>query len=113
MYSLSMVIVEVRLLSGSCPGPDCFRFQLMTGERPFSKYSDSNVTIMVPKGKRPSKPLHFDVPGMSPAVWKIAERCWHEKPKERPEVNVVLGHLENLANPGVCTHEPEECSYHN
>ena len=108
VYSLSMVIVEV------CPfskiiirlSSDCFRLQLATGKAPFPEYTDTSVTVMVSKGKRPPKPLRFDAPGMSPAIWKIAKKCWHEKAKERPEVNVVLKHLENLVNPGpgVCTH---------
>ena len=104
-----MVIVAVRLVPESMtrPGSDYLHFQLATGKMPFPSYSEARVSIMLSRGKRPPKPLHFDAPGMSPAVWKIAEKCWHEKAKERPEVNVVLKHLENLAMPGVCTYELE------
>ena len=42
---------------------------------------------------------------MTPAVWKIAEKCWHQEAKKRPEVNAVLQHLEDLANPGTCAHK--------
>ena len=105
-----MVVVAVRLVPESMarPGSDYFHFQLVTGKRPFPSHdNDLNVLIMLSRGKRPPKPLRFDAPGMSPAVWKIAEKCWHEKAKERPEVNVVLKDLENLAKPGVCTYELE------
>jgi hypothetical protein len=110
-----MVIVAVRLVSESTtrPGSDYFRSQLAAGERPFPEFTDHNVVFLILKGKRPPKPHHFDAPGMTLAVWKIAEKCWHEKAKERPDVNGILKHLENLANPGVCTHEPEGCFYYN
>jgi serine/threonine protein kinase len=108
VYSLSMVIVEARLLSGSVirSSSDRSRLQLATGEMPFPEFTDPNVTILIARGKRPPKPRNFDAPGITPAVWKIARKCWHEKAKERPEVNVVLKHLENLASPG-----PGMCTY--
>jgi serine/threonine protein kinase len=113
IYSLSMVIVEVRLFSESIirPGLDCFCFQLATGRMPFPELTDPMVIIVTSKGERPLKPPHFDTPGMTPAIWEIAEKCWHRKAKKRPEANAVLKHLEKLADPGVCTHELEACSY--
>ena len=76
---------------------------------PFPESTDLNVTILISEGKRPSKPRRFDAPGMTPAIWKIAEKCWHENAKKRPEVNVVLRRLENLANTGVCARETYSC----
>ena len=67
--------------------------------------SDYKVVRLVSKGKRPSKPDHFDVIGMTPAVWKIAEKCWRQKPKQRLEVSAVLKHLEDLAKPCMYTRE--------
>jgi len=72
---------------------------------PFPDYTDHNVAIIIAKGKRPQKPTRFEAPGITPAVWKIAEKCWHQKAKERPEAKVVLQCLEDLANTGKCTHE--------
>jgi hypothetical protein len=107
-----MIIVTVRLVSESVvrPSPDCFRFQLVTRGLPFLGLTHEQVLVAVPMGRRPLDPYLIRAPGMSPAVWKIAERCWHEKARERPEVNVILKNLENLANPGpgVCT---RMCSY--
>ena len=113
VYSLSMVIVEARLL------PECmirsdsnyFCFQLATGKVPFPEIGDHGVTNKVLKGKRPSKPHRFDTIGITPAVWKIAEKCWHQKMRERPEIKVILQRLEDLQvpNAGMCAHKA--CSY--
>ena len=69
---------------------------------PFPDKTDANVTILVFRGERPPKPRRFEAPGITPAVWKVAEKCWREKVKERPEVNTVLQDLENIANTGGC-----------
>ena len=76
---------------------------------PLPEYTDHSIAIMIMKGKRPPKPARFEAPGITPAVWKIAKKCWHQKAKERPEAKVVLQCLENLANPGECTHKT--CPY--
>ena len=80
---------------------------------PFSDFTDPNVTVMISKGKRPPMPRRFDAPGISKAVWKVAKKCWHDRARERPEVNEVLQNLENILNSGVyahkmCTHESSE-----
>ena len=53
---------------------------------------------MIFEGKRPRKPRDFDTLGVSPAVWEIAERCWHEDPDKRPEAKAVLRDLGEIAN---------------
>jgi len=92
------------------PGSDPFRLQLTTGKMPFSEYTDHNVIIMVSRGKRPPTPDSFGAPGMTPAVWKIAKKCWNEKAKERLETSVVLQSLENIPKTGGCTHQLCSCS---
>ena len=96
-----MVIVEVRLFSKimSRPGSDCFCFQLATGKMPFPEFNEIGAKEKVLRGKRPPKPRSFDAVGITPAVWNIAKKCWHQKAKERLKVNAVLEYLENLANP--------------
>ena len=91
------------------PGSDRPRFQLVTGKMPFPEFTDDIVTIMISKGKRPPKPRRFDAPGITPGVWKVAKKCWHEKAKERPEVDAVLQYLESIANTGGCAHEACSC----
>ena len=91
------------------PGSNRLHFQLATGKMPFPGSTDANVTILVFQGKRPPKPRRFEIPGVTPAVWKIAEKCWREKAKDRPEVNTVLQGLETIAHTGGCTHSACIC----
>ena len=111
MYSLSMVIVEVCIPCGSMeyPGSDRFPLQLATGHMPFPDHTDHNVTLMISKGKRPSKPSRFEAPGMTAGVWKIAKKCWSEKAKERLEADAVLQRLQSVNKNGGCTHEACSC----
>lgn len=111
VYSLSMVIVEVQSFESmirSAADGSCF--QLATGRMPFPDFTDSNVTVLISKGKRPSKPRRFEALGMTPGVWKVAKKCWNDKAKERPEVNDVLQNLQKIAKIGVCTHDACSCS---
>jgi len=111
VYSLAMVIVEVRFPCGSTgyPGSDHFSLQLATGKMPFPDYTDHNVAIIISKGKRPPKPTRFEAPGITSGVWKIAKQCWHEKEKERLEAKAVLQFLENLFHSGGCTRNACSC----
>ena len=60
----------------------------------------------------PLFPRNFGAPGtLTPGVWAIAERGWHQKPERRPEVKTVLQNLENIANPGGCTHTTSVLPY--
>jgi len=106
-----MVIVEVCLPCGGAgyPGSDHFPLQLATGKMPFPDYTDHNVAIIISKGKRPSKPIRFEAPGITAGVWKIAKQCWDEKEKERPEARAVLQFLENLFHSGRCTRNACSC----
>ena len=62
---------------------------------------------MVLQGKRPPEPepRHFETLQTTPAVWKLAEQCWHQNANERPEANAILECLENPADLGACAHE--------
>ena len=74
----------------------------MTGKLPFPEARDTDILPMVSKGKRPQKPRDFDAPGTSKAVWKVAEKCWHNDVGKRPEVKEVLQRLDNIDDPGEC-----------
>jgi len=99
---LSMVIVEVCPIykSAMCPGSDRSRFQLITGEAPFLEYSEATTYLRVLKGKWPAKPRSIVAPGMTPAVWKIANKCWNGEPKERPAADTILCYLEDIVHRG-------------
>ena len=102
MYSLSMIIVEVRVLWGVCyHWSQFFPFQLATGKLPFPEFaSPYHVHSLVLQGERPSKPHRIEAPGFTPEVWRVAEMCWHEKPNKRPTVHTVLRYLEDIVNAG-------------
>ena len=72
---------------------------------PFPNYTDGNVSVMVLRGIRPEKPRRFDAAGITPAVWKVAKKCWHEKANRRPEVKEVLENLQKIANSGERAHK--------
>ena len=76
---------------------------------PFPDFTDPNVTVMISRGKRPPTPRRFDAPGTSKAVWKVAKKCWHERARDRPEIDEVLHDLEKVLNPGVCTRKACTC----
>ena len=77
--------------------------QLATEKVPFPELSMSHVYGAVLKKKRPLKPARFKAPGITPRVWKLAKKCWHQKPEKRPEANAVLQDLETLLQSNVCT----------
>ena len=79
----------------------------MTGKIPFPDLTDPNVIFPIIKGKRPQRPRNFDAPGITPGVWVVAKKCWHDRAKQRPEVKTVLQDLENIANAGECA--PRAC----
>lgn len=92
-------------MTTASPGSDPFCLKLVTGKVPFAEYTDQNVIVMIAKGKRPSRPHSFDAPGITPEVWKVAQKCWNGKVGERPEISTVLEMLEPLEKSGVCTDE--------
>ena len=65
---------------------------------PFSGYTDRDVTVMVSRGERPSKPRRFEAPGITPEVWSIAERCWHKRAEKRPSSEAVLRNLQQITS---------------
>lgn len=85
-------------------GSDRFILQLATGKVPFSSEgADHQIVPKILKGRRPSKPARFEAPGMTAAVWKIAEKCWSKEPEERLKANAVLQRLQGLDDTGECT----------
>lgn len=100
-----MVIVEVylSLKHTTFLDPDKFSLQLATGQIPFSDLASCNVADVVLRGERPQMPHHFDAPGITPEVWMSAEKCWHRRAEERPEIEAVLQDLQKVAKQGEYT----------
>ncbi|KAG8899837.1 hypothetical protein FRB99_006413 [Tulasnella sp. 403] len=72
-------------------------YQILSGKTPYHD-SPSEAAIagaVLIKNKRPPHDPPFDPRnGMSfELFWEIAERCWKEKPDERPSMADVFGHL--------------------
>jgi len=76
---------------------DHLYFQLATGEKPYPELPENGIGHKVRKGRRPLKPYSVEAPGMTRAIWKIAEQCWHKNANSRPEAITVLLGLEKPA----------------
>ena len=85
------------------PDTDRVHRKLATGEVPFHDSENPAVVVMISKGRRPQKPAQFDAPGITPAVWRVAKKCWHDRAKERPGTKEVIQELKEIASPGMCT----------
>ena len=79
-YALGMVILEV--LSGQPPFP-----------------SDSVWVVMgkVTKGKHPGRPRGSERVWFTDDLWEMLKQCWSPQPKDRPNVQAVLGCLERVS----------------
>jgi hypothetical protein len=82
------------------PHPDIFYLQLATGQVPFYGSPNQNVLTMVTSGKRPQRPRRFNAPGITSAVWTVADKCWNQEAEERPDVRIVVDALKQIASAG-------------
>ncbi|KAJ8085076.1 serine/threonine protein kinase, AGC [Marasmius tenuissimus] len=104
VYAFACTVLEVRPLSYSHA---CLAYELVeqviTGKPPFAELTDPTVMyeVMV-NNARPSRPS----PGnywCPDNVWTLVERCWAQRPQDRPtasEVHEFLSKLVNLRNSG-------------
>ena len=79
---------------------------MFTGRAPFAATPDLSVTLTILKGLRPQKPDPIRIAGLTPAVWKIAQECWHKRAARRPGTVNILERLEAIAGSGVETVTP-------
>ena len=76
-YALGMVVLEV-----------------LTGQAPFPRHTGLTVMRKVVDGERPERPQGSEAAWFADDLWGMLEECWSPKPKLRPTVEAVLGHLE-------------------
>lgn len=69
--------------------------QVFTDAIPFGNGSFVMAMLAIMHGTRPPRPTH---PAFTESLWKLMQRCWHQDPRERPEVSEVL---EVLLTPSV------------
>ena len=69
-YALGMVILEV-----------------LSGQKPFTRYQNLTVMRRVMEGERPERPCGV---WFTDDLWRTLELCWSPLPQERPPVDVIL-----------------------
>ena len=73
---------------------DCFAlgmviYEIISGNLPFHKYTDIQVSLKVVKGEQPHRGVKF-----TEDLWKMLKRCWVVPPGSRPGIEDVLQCLE-------------------
>ncbi|KAF9645426.1 kinase-like protein [Thelephora ganbajun] len=82
-YTLGMVIYEV-----------------LSGQVPFATIrSDDLVPQELFNRRRPSRPQGMEGAWFTDGLWEMLERCWRDRPSDRPGLDVVLRCLEDAARP--------------
>lgn len=75
---------------------DIFAFAMLcievfTGELPFGDVRHETAILMIVRGQRPEKPADAeDRLGLTPEMWKFIQKCWHQHPTKRPDINTVV-----------------------
>lgn len=73
---------------------DIFAFAMLvievfTGELPFGDIRHETAILMIARGHRPEKPHNGESRGLTPEIWKYTQRCWHQNPAKRPDIDAV------------------------
>ena len=94
VYGIGMVIFQVR---------EKYKYrwylllihllQVLTGEIPFGRIRQTELTFSVVQGLRPDKPANASAIGLSEPLWNFVQRCWDQDRDSRPRVTDVVKHL--------------------
>ena len=84
-YALGMVILEV-----------------LTGKVPFQRCGSLVVMRKIYEGQNPDRPKGPEAVWITDDLWRMVEKCWFRRPKQRPTVGDVLECLEQ----GLATWKP-------
>ena len=63
--------------------------EIFTGELPFGDVTHETAILMIARGQRPEKPHDVESLGLTPGMWKFNQKCWHQNPSKRPDINSV------------------------
>ena len=67
--------------------------KVFTGEVPFGK-NDWLATITgIMSGEQPRRPNHSD---FTESLWALTQKCWSQKPQDRPNTKEVIKVLKEL-----------------
>ncbi|KAF9789222.1 kinase-like domain-containing protein [Thelephora terrestris] len=72
-------------------------FQVLTGDQPFRTYTPQELGYYVSVGIRPDKPANAKEIGISNALWKLMQVCWHRNIEGRPQIQKVVKGVGNAA----------------
>lgn len=68
----------------------------MTGKQPFHYVKrPTEVLVKVRAGERPQRPTEPEAVerGLDDKLWNLLQRCWAQKPENRPTIEDVLAEL--------------------
>lgn len=74
--------------------------ELLTGEHPFNHVKrDAAVIHKVGNSERPNRPTKIlDQSTQGTPFWEILQKCWAQKPADRPTANEVVALMSQLGN---------------
>ena len=80
---------------------DVFAFAMLaievfTGKVPFWGQKNEAVVIRIVQGGRPNMPENARLVGLTSEMWKFLEICWHQNPRKRPTMDVVVRRWEKF-----------------
>jgi len=99
-YALGMVVYEVRAeaVIPTFANVRIIYCQVLCGNHPYEDIRDWQLVILrVLDGKRPQKPEAAERLGFAGGLWTVVEQCWAVDAGTRPDVRLVLSHLNHAA----------------
>lgn len=90
IYSLGMVLIEVRAHDIIPAGRIIHQDKVFSGAAPFADSTPTSVTVTVLFGERPERPKD---PVLTDGLWDLTRRCLEHNPQHRPEITDVVDDL--------------------
>jgi WD40 repeat protein len=98
IYAFGMTLYEVCItIIAMHSGPELTNVKIFANEIPLGHiiYADF-VELVTHQNIRPQRPDNDDAPQLSDRMWKLAEKCWVNDPKQRPTASTVCDTLSHV-----------------